>query len=474
VQDNNLEGGLPPSIGVLDNLQRIDVANNMLTDAIPDTISECSELESINMQSNRIDGPLPPSIWRLQRLEYLYLTDNQVRGPLPEGLGYLAQIRELRLDHNLIDGTLPATIGDASTLQVMRIDNNLLSGSIPGTIGKLVNVENLDMHQNRLVGDIPAEISGMVSALKIHLQQNTLGGQMPESLGNLTSLQEFIVSRNTLSGTIPPSLGKLGSLVTLAIDSNSIGGAIPQQLGQLKRRIRTLHLQNNRLNGLLPTFFRQPEFRAVAINLGSNPFWCPLPAWPALNGTASCVHCPNDIFLEDDHRTCSDHGVCIDGVACRCDPAWEGETCNLLRCTGPEDGCNNHGDCENDHTPAPCVLSSGGNLTDAAEGLCTNLLDDCIVAYHDCPQKGASVQIDSTGIVIAEAPKHNQIVFAKCICRDAWSGNDCSMPPLPPPTIEPWPDPYEGLTSAAPSRCTAPWQAALALGVASAWLLLRS
>ena len=107
----------------------------------------------------------------------------------------------------------------------------------------------------------------------------------------------------------------------------------------------------------------------------------------------SCVHCPNDIFLEDDHRTCSDHGVCIDGVSCRCDEAWEGATCNLLRCTGPVDGCNDHGDCQNDLAPAPCTVTADGNLTDAAEGLCSNLLDDCIAAYHDCPQRGVSNQV---------------------------------------------------------------------------------
>ena len=275
----------------------------------------------------------------------------------------------------------------------------------------------------------------------------------------------------------------------------------------------------------------------------------------------SCVHCPNDIFLEDDHRTCSDHGVCIDGVSCRCDEAWEGATCNLLRCTGPVDGCNDHGDCQNDLAPAPCTVTADGNLTDAAEGLCSNLLDDCIAAYHDCPQRGVSNQVcdlprspafsrllppspaftrlhppspafshllliflranqvDSGGIVIGEAyvscsrstdplgchcslrvpsllarrcllahstcrwiepprprrSKHNQIVYAKCICRDAWSGNDCTMPPLPPPTIEPWPDPYANMvvgavaSSAAASRWGGrmAWQYATAAAVAT-------
>lgn len=213
-------------------------------------------------------------------------------------------------------------------------------------------------------------------------------------------------------------------LLQLKVDANQIGGAIPEQLGQLKRRIQTLHLHNNQLNGLLPTFLRQVEFRAVAIDLGSNPFWCPLPAWPSLNGTASCRHCPNDVYIEDPHRTCSDHGVCQDGVACLCDhkcararllvtqslrhPArplaqelrlvqllsprvplyqqqhtithrWEGEQCDLLRCDGPLDGCNEHGECINENVPAPCTLADG-NVTDAAGGLCESLLDDCIEA----------------------------------------------------------------------------------------------
>ena len=52
--------------------------------------------------------------------------------------------------------------------------------------------------------------------------------------------------------------------------------------------------------------------------------------------------------------------------------------------------------------------------------------------------------------MIAELPRHNQIVYARCVCRDEWSGNDCTIEPPPPPTLEPWPDPYSG--SSAPPR----------------------
>ena len=118
----------------------------------------------------------------------------------------------------------------------------------------------------------------------------------------------------------------------------------------------------------------------------------------------------------------------------------------MLRCTGIGDGCNNQGSCENDFAPAQCLITNAdGNLTetDAAEGLCENLQDDCIEAFHSCPHNGMSLQVDSTGVVIAEdQTRHNKIIFAKCVCTNAYSGNDCTLPPLPPPTIEPWKDPY--------------------------------
>ena len=50
----------------------------------------------------------------------------------------------------------------------------------------------------------------------------------------------------------------LQSLIHLALQENRIGGSIPEEIGLLKTRIRSLQLQGNRLNGLLPVFFKEP------------------------------------------------------------------------------------------------------------------------------------------------------------------------------------------------------------------------
>ena len=171
---------------------------------------------------------------------------------------------------------------------------------------------------------------------------------------------------------------------------------------------------------------------------------CPLPAWSTIE-SATCQHCPNDLFAGVDyHRTCSDHGVCIDATTCRCDPEWTGATCDTLACLN---NCNNHGECTNERSPSVCDL---GNGTDPTIGLCQSIDDNCVAAYHDCPYKGISSQVDSTGIVIEPLPRHNTILYARCVCLDEWSGNDCTIEPPPPPTLQPWPDPYSG--SGAPGR----------------------
>ena len=46
------------------------------------------------------------------------------------------------------------------------------------------------------------------------------------------------------------------------LDNNKVGGSIPAELGDLEIRLEKLHIQNNNLNGLIPTFFKRDGFDA--------------------------------------------------------------------------------------------------------------------------------------------------------------------------------------------------------------------
>ena len=271
----------------------------------------------------------------------------------------------------------------------------------------------------------------MTSALTIKLDRNQLTGQMPVSSATSPSSRIWSFSHNRLAGTIPPSFGTLFSLRNLSIDDNQISGSIPVEVGS-RERIELLHFQQNRLNGLLPTFFKRAEFRLVVIRLQDNPFWCPLPKRQAIH-SATCLHCPNDTITDDESRTCSDHGVCIDGHTCRCDPRWEGDKCDKLRCPGR---CNLMGPpvgevkgyCVQAREPEMCEL----NATDPTTGMCTSVQDTCVAASRLPAQRHlAAGRLE--GITIPQEEKH-QILYARCQCINKWSGADCSIDPPKPPT----------------------------------------
>jgi len=105
---------------------------------------------------------------------------------------------------------------------------------------------------------------------------------------------------------------------------------------------------------------------------------------------------------------------------------------------------------------------------DAAAGLCASEDGDCVAAYHSCPYKGISSQVDSSGIFIKADSTHNLIVYARCLCLDAWSAAGCTEEPPPPPTEEPWPDPYD--SNSAHRRGSGGWGGVLVAVGAAVWL----
>ena len=183
----------------------------------------------------------------------------------------------------------------------------------------------------------------------------------------------------------------------LYLNDNTPGldSQIPAALGQLEGLL-TLELTNNALNGELPAFLQEPYQEGRTVGITGNPYYCPLPLWALpseetnSNGTFTgelsggyigieCLHCPGENYLTPSGRpdytmTCSGHGVCIDGIACQCDAAWDGfsDDCSQLACpmmtitdangVDSEVYCSGVADCYN---PDPFPLNSTAVACDA-------------------------------------------------------------------------------------------------------------
>ncbi|XP_027088440.2 probable LRR receptor-like serine/threonine-protein kinase At3g47570 [Coffea arabica] len=80
---NQFSGGIPDSIGDMQNLQNLSLAHNRLEGSIPESIGKVSSLESLDLSHNFLSGSIPMSMENLRYLKYINLSFNNLSGEIP-------------------------------------------------------------------------------------------------------------------------------------------------------------------------------------------------------------------------------------------------------------------------------------------------------------------------------------------------------------------------------------------------------
>ena len=71
------------------------------------------------LNENGLDGQLPPDIGLLARLEWLDFSSNDLAGPIPAELGFLGHLSYLDLSGNQLRGEIPAELGELGELGLL-------------------------------------------------------------------------------------------------------------------------------------------------------------------------------------------------------------------------------------------------------------------------------------------------------------------------------------------------------------------
>src|SRR4051812_37330984 len=86
----------------------------------------------VGLEDNNLSGQLPASLGNLVNLQTLELDFNGLNGSIPTSLGTLKNLTGLNLERNQLSGNIPSSIGNLVNLQYfLQLDHNQLSGSIP-------------------------------------------------------------------------------------------------------------------------------------------------------------------------------------------------------------------------------------------------------------------------------------------------------------------------------------------------------
>ncbi|CAM8892183.1 unnamed protein product [Rhodiola kirilowii] len=253
LDSQGLIGSLPPSIGNLTFLKRINFSYNKLGGTIPKEMGSLPRLQYLNLSDNLISGHIPVELMNCSDLRVIHMSSNNLTGSIPFEFGYLSKLRSLILDSNSLSGTIPSSIGYLSELQLLWLPGNNLTGTMPSFIGNMSSLVFLDIGSNFIEGEIPPEICKLKNLIRLRLDNNLLSGTIPASLYNLSSAVEIAVSCNNLHGEfITTSELNVPHLIALFVGGNQFTGSIPAALLNIST-LQFFIAPYNNLTGKVPS-----------------------------------------------------------------------------------------------------------------------------------------------------------------------------------------------------------------------------
>ncbi|KAK8517431.1 hypothetical protein V6N13_127610 [Hibiscus sabdariffa] len=149
--ENFLFGSIPESLGKCESLSRIRMGQNFLNGSIPKGLFGLPKLTQVELQ-----GRIPPEIGNLQQLSKMDFSHNMFSGPVAPEISKCKLLTFVDLSRNELSGEIPTEITDMRILNHLNLSRNHLIGSIPSSISSMQSLTSVDFSNNNLSGLVPS------------------------------------------------------------------------------------------------------------------------------------------------------------------------------------------------------------------------------------------------------------------------------------------------------------------------------
>lgn len=150
LEENQLNGSIPPSIGDLSELTWLQLFGNQLSGSIPPELGKLEQVTWLRLEENELTGSIPPELGTMSALESLYLSSNPLTGPIPPELGNLSALSKLYLSDTQVSGAVPPELGNLALLEFLLLNDTGVSGPLPGTFVQLDALTFLQIQRSGL------------------------------------------------------------------------------------------------------------------------------------------------------------------------------------------------------------------------------------------------------------------------------------------------------------------------------------
>ncbi|MBA0637682.1 hypothetical protein Godav_029003 [Gossypium davidsonii] len=280
-------------------MECLSIRGNLLSGEIPDCWNHWRGLDYLNLENNNLTGKIPPSLGHLN-LSVLNLRNNDMFGELPSTLQLSTSLIILDLSDNHFSGSVPTWIRDKlSKLEILSLRSNSFDGHIPQKICQLQSLRILDLGNNNISGSIPKCFSNL-SAMANKSNQNSYMFQWSITLTNLFCMRTLLVLKRRVdeyttviesikespNRNIPDEIGNM-ELESLDLSMNQLNGEIPSSFSNLNF-LNHFNVSNNNLTGQIPTSTQLQSFGNFSY-MGNHLYGPPLTKNRSTNRTPTDV-----------------------------------------------------------------------------------------------------------------------------------------------------------------------------------------
>ena len=249
ISSNKLAGELPESLYGLEKLEHLYLQNDNLACALSPKIGQLTELAELYVDRNaNMTGSIPPEIGNLKKLMRLNISQTGIGGAIPAELGQCDALLQFMAFKTNLSGNLP-DIWDMPVLQTVMLHTNPgITGPLPASLGKLKSLESgtapsIQIYSCNLTGSIPASFANLPEKTKqVHVQDNKMSGTIPASVAahpNFSSWK-WDPQQEGYGLTIAPAPSRqLDSLALVAIYNASDGANWTKNPWELDKPIDT-------------------------------------------------------------------------------------------------------------------------------------------------------------------------------------------------------------------------------------------
>ncbi|XP_059652111.1 leucine-rich repeat receptor protein kinase HPCA1-like isoform X3 [Cornus florida] len=177
--DNKLSGAIPVSDGITPGLDMLvhtkhfHFGKNNLSGEIPSQLfSSNMVLIHLLLDDNQLTGSIPSSLGLVQTLEVVFLSNNILTGPLPNLTG-MNSLNYLDMSNNTFDvSSVPPWFSSFPSLTALIMEGTRLQGQIPVELFSLSGLQTVILKNNQLNGTLDIGSSYSDHLQLIDLQYN--------------------------------------------------------------------------------------------------------------------------------------------------------------------------------------------------------------------------------------------------------------------------------------------------------------